>query len=249
MLILRVGNTPFMLDGVEATLRRHGISSECAASGREAMEFLRLYEYDLVLMDQHLFDVPAHEVVRMMRASLLKVPVLVVSHAATLEAKVKVLDQGADDFMITPCDSEEMLARIRALVRRSQGHLKSALTLGPVELWLDRRDVRVHGVPMHLSRREYAVMELLFLKQGVVLSKDAFLTHLYCGREEPEMKTIDVIICRLRKKLAEAGVPTLIDTVWGCGYILRDPSAPANTAQDNEVRPVSHWSESTLAAA
>ena len=182
MLILRVGNTPFILDSVETTLRQHGISSECAVSGHEALEFLRLYDYDLVLMDQHLSDLPAHEVVRMMRGALLKVPVLVLSHAATLEAKVKVLDQGADDFLVTPCESQEMLARIRALVRRSQGHTKSALVLGPVELWLDRRDVRVHGVPMHLSRREYAVMELLFLKQGVVLSKDAFLTHLYCGR-------------------------------------------------------------------
>jgi two-component system, cell cycle response regulator CtrA len=244
MLILRVGNTPFILDSVETTLRQHGISSECAVSGREALEFLRLYDYDLVLMDQHLSDVPAHEVVRMMRASLLKVPVLVLSHAATLEAKVKVLDQGADDFLVTPCEGQELLARIRALVRRSQGHVKSALVLGPVELWLDRRDVRVHGVPMHLSRREYAVMELLFLKQGVVLSKDAFLTHLYCGREEPEMKTIDVIICRLRKKLAEAGVPTLIDTVWGCGYILRDPSStPVNAAQDNLSGSPSLWPE------
>ena len=68
------------------------------------------------------------------------------------------------------------------------------------------------------------MLELLFLKQGVILNKGAFLTHLYCGMDEPEMKTIDVIICRLRKKLATAGVPTLIGTVWGCGYILRDPS-------------------------
>ena len=93
-----------------------------------------------------------------------------------------------------------------------------------MELLLDRRDVRVHGQSLHLSRREYAVLELLFLKQGVILNKGAFLTHLYCGMDEPEMKTIDVIICRLRKKLATAGVPTLIDTVWGCGYILRDPT-------------------------
>src|SRR4051812_28771698 len=136
MLILRVGNTPFILDSVETTLRQHGIASECAVSGREALEFLRLYDYDLVLMDQNLSDLPAHEVVRAMRAALLKVPVLVLSHAATLEAKVRVLDQGADDLLVTPCDSQEMLARIRALVRRCQGHTKSALTLGPVELWL-----------------------------------------------------------------------------------------------------------------
>jgi two-component system, cell cycle response regulator CtrA len=249
MLILRVGNTPFMVGSAEATLRKHGITSESAASGREALEFLRLYDYDLVLTDLHLSDVPAHELVRIMRGSSLRVPVLVLSDTATPEAKVKVLDQGADDFLVTPCDSQELLARIRAVVRRCQGHAKSALTLGPVELWLDRRDVKVHGVSLHLSRREYAVLELLFLRQGTVLNKGAFLTHLYCGTEEPEMKTIDVLVCRLRKKLAAAGVPTLIDTVWGCGYILRDPSStPVDAAQDNAASAAPAW-DGALAAA
>jgi two-component system cell cycle response regulator CtrA len=249
MLILRVGNSPFILDTAGATLRKHGISSESATSGRDALEFLRLYDYDLVLMDHQLPDVPAHEVVRMMRAASLKVPVMVLSDAATVQAKVRALDQGADDFLSTPCDAAELLARIRAVVRRSQGHANSTLTLGPVELLLDRRDVRVHGQSLHLSRREYAVLELLFLKQGVILTKTSFLTHLYCGMDEPEMKTIDVIVCRLRKKLAVAGVPTLIDTVWGCGYILRDPSsAPAVAIDDNHVRVTPIWSERALTA-
>ena len=209
MMILRVGEAGPLASGSFAeTLRTHGIRSECAATGREALEFLRLYDYDLVLMDLQLSDGPAYQVVRSMRAASLKVPVLILSDgASSLDAKVKVLDQGADDVLTTPCDMRELLARVRAVVRRSQGHAKSALTLGPVELWLDKREVRVHGVSLHLSRREYAILELLFLRQGIVLSKDAFLNHLYCGRDEPEMKTIDVIICRLRKKLALAGVP------------------------------------------
>ena len=255
MLVLRVGHANFCRGGNGMQmLQQYGIRSEQAASGREALEFLRLYDYDLVLMDLRLPDVPAYDVVRMMRAASLKTPVVIMSDAATVQAKVKALDQGADDFLITPCDPEEILARIRAVVRRSRGHSNSTLTLGPVELLLDRRDVRVHGQSLHLSRREYAVLELLFLKQGVILNKGAFLTHLYCGMEEPEMKTIDVIICRLRKKLAQAGVPTLIDTVWGCGYILRDPSldhqddahaANRQSAEGAEVR----WSErSTIAA-
>ena len=168
MMILRVGKTcPLVLGGSEESLPAHGIRSERAATGREALEFLRLYDYDLVLMDLQLSDGPAHQVVRAMRAAALKVPVLIVSDAsASLEAKVKVLDQGADDFLATPCDVRELLARIRAVVRRSQGHTKSALTLGPVELWLDRREVLVHGVSLHLSRREYAILELLFLRAG-----------------------------------------------------------------------------------
>jgi two-component system cell cycle response regulator CtrA len=225
MLVLRVGKTSFGRGSNDlATLRHQGVRAEHAETGRDALDFLRLYEYDLVLMDLHLPDMPGHEVVRMMRAADFKVPVLMLADAATPQAKAKALDQGADDFITTPCEIEELLARVRAIVRRSQGHANSILRLGPVELSLDRREVRVHGVQLHLSRREFAVLELLFLKQGVILNKVAFLNHLYCGMEEPEMKTIDVIICRLRKKLAVAGVPTLIDTVWGCGYILRDPS-------------------------
>jgi two-component system, cell cycle response regulator CtrA len=185
-----------------------------------------------------------------MRAAALRTPVVIMSDVATVQAKVKALDQGADDFLITPCDPEEVLARIRAVVRRSQGHAKSTLALGPVELLLDRRDVRVHGESLHLSRREYAVLELLFLKQGVILNKGAFLTHLYCGMDEPEMKTIDVIICRLRKKLATAGVPTLIDTVWGCGYILRDPSLDRqDDARVMNHQPDEAWREHEVVAA
>jgi|SRR6185312_10773944 len=226
MLVLRVGNSACCRGGNDLViLRQHGVRGEHAESGRDALDFLRLYEYDLVLMDLHLSDMPGHEVVRMMRAADFKVPVLMLADTATAQQKAKALDQGADDFIVTPCDVQELLARIRAIVRRSQGHANSTLRLGPVELSLDRREVRVHGQQLHVSRREFAVLELLFLKQGVILNKTAFLNHLYCGMDEPEMKTIDVIICRLRKKLAVAGVPTLIDTVWGCGYILRDPHA------------------------
>jgi two-component system, cell cycle response regulator CtrA len=225
MLVLRVGSATSCRGGMATVLQQHGICSELATSGREAWEFLRLYDYDLVLIDLQLPDLPAHEVVRMMRRASLKTPVVILSDGASVQAIVKALDQGADDFLMTPCDAEELVARIRAIVRRSQGHANSTLMLGPVELQLNRREVRVRGQSLNLSRREYAMLELLFLKQGHVLNKDAFLTHLYCGMDEPEMKTIDVIMCRLRKKLAVAGVPSLIGTVWGCGYILRDPSA------------------------
>ena len=141
MMILRVGEAGPLASGSFAeTLRTHGIRSECAATGHEALEFLRLYDYDLVLMELQLSDGPAYRVVRSMRAASLKVPVLILSDgASSLDAKVEVLDQGADDVLTTPCDMRELLARVRAVVRRSQGHAKSALTLGPVELWLDKR--------------------------------------------------------------------------------------------------------------
>ncbi len=224
MLVLRVGTARFSRQGDDLQLlQERGIRTEHASTGSEALEFLRLYDYDLVLMDFRLPDIQGHEAVRQIRAADFNLPVVILSELAPPQAKVRSLDNGADDFVTTPCELDELLARMRAVVRRSQGHSNSTLRLGPVELSLDRREVRVHGEKLPVSRREFAVLELLFLKQGVILNKTAFLNHLYCGMEEPEMKTIDVIICRLRKKLATAGVPTLIDTVWGCGYILREP--------------------------
>lgn len=225
MLVLRVGEAPFARGASDLSeFRARGLTVEHAISGRDALAYLRSYDFDVIVLDADLRDMPGHEMVRLARAARFDVPAVVLADSATPQAKARVLDQGADDFIITPCDMDEIMARIRAVVRRSQGHARSILRCGPVELSLDRREVQVRGRRMTVSRREFAVLELLFLKQGTILNKTAFLNHLYCGSDEPEMKTIDVIICRLRKKLAAAGVPTLVDTVWGCGYILREPS-------------------------
>jgi two-component system cell cycle response regulator CtrA len=231
MLILQVGKTSISGANDTQLLRKHGISGEHCDTGRESLDFLRLYDYDLVLIDLALPDMAGHEVIRLVRAAGIATPCIILAENTSAHTRIKALDQGADDVVTMPCHPEEVLARVRAVVRRSQGHANSVLRLGPVELSLDRHEVRVNGQKLAISRREFGVLELLFLKQGVILNKNAFLNHLYTGMEEPEMKTIDVIICRLRKKLATAGVPNLIDTVWGCGYILREPrtsSEPAN---------------------
>jgi two-component system cell cycle response regulator CtrA len=224
MLVLRVGQSPIRRGGNDmAEMKARGLTVEQAPTGRDALEYLCSYDFDLVIVDAYLRDMPGHELIRLIRAARYEVPAIVVADTATSQIKARALDQGADDFIITPCELDEVMARVRAVVRRSQGHSRSTLRCGPVELSLDRREVRVRGERLVILRREFSVLELLFLKQGTILNKTAFLNHLYCGADEPDMKTIDVIICRLRKKLAVAGVPTLVDTVWGCGYILREP--------------------------
>lgn len=244
MMVLHVGEKPFRRAGDADAVRQRGVRAERVSSGEEAMEFLDLYEYDLVLLDLDLPDMSGHDLIRRIRGAGKTVPVLAISDAVPARVRAQALDLGADDFLSGPCDIDELLARMRAIVRRSRGHTNSKLRFGCVELNMDSRDVRVNGARLPLSRREYAVLELLFLKQGVILTKGTFLNHLYCGTEEPEMKTIDVIICRLRKKLAAAGVPTLVDTVWGSGYILRD--APELPALSSQMEPV--WAEHALAA-
>jgi two-component system cell cycle response regulator CtrA len=244
MLVLHVGEKPFRRAGDSETAEQRGIRAERVNSGQEAMEFLRLYDYDIVLLDLELPDTSGQELIRRMRSAGMNVPVLAISDAVPAQIRTQALDLGADDFLSGPCDLGELLARMRAIVRRTLGHSNSVLRCGGVELNMDSRDVVVNGTRLPLSRREYAVLELLFLKQGMILTKGTFLNHLYYGTEEPEMKTIDVIVCRLRKKLAAAGVPGLIDTVWGSGYILRDPqTVPAAVTSETP-----DWADHALAA-
>jgi two-component system, cell cycle response regulator CtrA len=233
MLVLQIGSGPVRRYANDpALLRRHGMLCERVETEAQAMEYLRLYDYDIVLLDQHPRDWPCDEVIRRLRATGCSVPIVVVAEHATSEMKARALNQGADDFITLPCTTEELFARIRAVVRRSKGHATAVLTAGLAEFRLDRREVRCGNKSLALSRREFMVLELLFLKKGSVVTKAALFTHLYCGQDEREIKTLDVIVSRLRKKLAVAGLPALIETVWGFGYTLRVPGdAPARAPE------------------
>ncbi len=221
MLILRTGRLAVTGNNDARVLSGAGINCEYAETGREALESLRLYDYDIALVDLELPDMSGHEMIRLVRANGLATPSIVFANAASRQVKVKALDQGADDFVTTPCDPDELLARIRAVIRRGQRHDAETpvIHLGPLELKLDRREAWLDGKTISVSRREFSVLELLSLNPGTILKKGAFYKHLYNGMEDVETKTIDVVICRLRKKLAMAGLPNLISTIWGVGYI------------------------------
>ena len=138
--------------------------------------------------------------------------------------KVQGLDAGADDYMTKPFHKDEMVARIHAVVRRSKGHAQAIISTGEIAVNLDAKTVEVNGHRVHLTGKEYQMLELLSLRKGTTLTKEMFLNHLYGGMDEPELKIIDVFICKLRKKLATAaGGKHYIETVWGRGYVLRDP--------------------------
>ena len=235
MLMLRTGKISIGNGDGTRLARDHDISSEHCESGREMLARLALYDYDILLIDLDLPDMPGHEAIRLARAAGHSTPCIVLAStdSATWRIKVKALDQGADDIVVMPCDPTELSARVSAVVRRGRIHVESDPRFGPMEISPKRHEVRVNGAPLPVSRREFSVLELMFQKPGVEVSKTALLRHLYVDREEPEMKTIDVIICRLRKKLAVAGVPNLIDTVWGCGYILREPQITVEPAHNS----------------
>ena len=228
MLLLHIGTKPLRRAEDAQELRRRGLNREHAGTGAEALEFVRLYRFDAILLDLELRDMPALDLIRQLRASGSQTPILGVTSQTDPLVRVKALDLGADDVLSLFCPVDEMMARLRAVIRRSGGHAKSTLTAGTLELCLDSREVRVSGQPLHLTPKEYALLELLMLKRGVSLTKGACLNHLYGTDEEPELKTVDVIVCRLRKKLARVGLPSLVQNVWGCGYRLADQAtAPA----------------------
>ena len=212
--------------GIVAMLKASAMVVDAVDSGEEALELARLYDYDIVILDLMLPDMEGYEVVRRLRAARVETPVLILSGLTRPQAKVKGFGMGADDFITKPFDSQELLARIQAVVRRAKGFSQPTLSVGPLLLNLGSREVTVEGRPVHLTGKEYAILELLTLRKGVVLTKEAFLNHLYGGMDEPEVKIIDVFICKLRKKLAQAGADNLIGTVWGRGYVMRDPSGP-----------------------
>lgn len=210
-------------------------------TGEEALELTHHYDYDIVLLELLLRDMEGYEVVRRMRNARIEIPVIVLSGLSRPQAKVKALALGADDFITKPFDTAELLARVQAIVRRSKGFSQAILQVGSLALNLDRQEVAVSGRPVHLTSKEYAMLELLVLRKGIALTKEAFLNHLYGGMDEPEIKIIDVFICKLRKKLAQAGADGLIGTIWGRGYILRNPEQKSNdrareSASDHAVQ-------------
>ena len=216
--------------GITLMLRSHGAIVDQTDTGEEALELVRHYDYDIVVLDLLLPDMEGYEVVRRMRSSRVETPVLILSGLTRPQAKVKGFGMGADDYITKPFDKAELVARIQAVIRRSKGYSQPLLKIGNLQLNLDSRDVLVDGNQVHLTGKEYAILELLVLRKGMVLTKEAFLNHQYGGIDEPEMKIIDVFICKLRKKLAQSGAGNLIGTVWGRGYMMRDPNSAAAIA-------------------
>jgi two-component system cell cycle response regulator CtrA len=162
-----------------------------------------------------------------------RTPILILSGMAELDNKIKGLGFGADDFLAKPFDRRELIARIQAIVRRAKGHSESVIRTGKLSVNLDSRTVEADGAPLHLTGKEYGILELLSLRKGTTLTKEMFLNHLYGGMDEPELKIIDVFVCKLRKKLSvSTGGDNYIETVWGRGYVLRDPPAAEVTAAE-----------------
>jgi len=224
MRILLVEDDPMTSKSIEMMLASANLNVYATDLGEEGIDLAKLYDYDLILLDINLPDINGHEVLRQLRLAKIDTPILILSGMDDTENKIKGFGFGADDYMTKPFHREELVARIHAIVRRSKGHAQSLITTGNVVVNLDGKTVEANGRPVHLTGKEYQMFELLSLRKGTTLTKEMFLNHLYGGMDEPELKIIDVFICKLRKKLSTAlNGENYIETVWGRGYVLRDP--------------------------
>ena len=224
MRILLVEDDPTTSRSIELMLTHANLNVYCTDLGEEGIDLAKLYDYDLILLDLNLPDMNGHEVLRQLRLSRVETPILILSGADDTDSKIKGFGFGADDYMTKPFHREELVARIHAIIRRSKGHAQSMIRVGKIDVNLDAKTVTVGENAVHLTGKEYQMLELLSLRKGTTLTKEMFLNHLYGGMDEPELKIIDVFICKLRKKLAEAtGGDNYIETVWGRGYVIRDP--------------------------
>lgn len=236
MRILLVEDDPATSRSIELMLSHANLNVYCTDLGEEGIDLAKLYDYDLILLDLNLPDMNGHEVLRQLRLARIGTPILILSGEDDTESKIKGFGFGADDYMTKPFHREELIARIHAIIRRSKGHAQSVIRTGQVSVNLDAKTVDVGGKTVHLTGKEYQMLELLSLRKGTTLTKEMFLNHLYGGMDEPELKIIDVFICKLRKKLAEAtNGCNYIETVWGRGYVLRDPAGEKASTKSEAV--------------
>jgi len=224
MRVLVVEDDSATAKSIELMLKSEGFVCDTTSLGEDGLEIGKLYDYDIIILDLMLPDMDGYEVLKRLRAARIKTPILILSGLAELDNKIKGLGFGADDYLTKPFDKRELIARIQAIIRRSKGHSHSVIKTGKLTVNLDTRTVEANGQPLHLTGKEYGILELLSLRKGTTLTKEMFLNHLYGGMDEPELKIIDVFVCKLRKKLSQAtGGDNYIETVWGRGYVLRDP--------------------------
>jgi two-component system, cell cycle response regulator CtrA len=223
MRVLLIEDDRTIAQSIEVMLKSERFNVYTTDLGEEGIDLGKLYDYDIILLDLNLPDMSGYKVLRSLRVSKVKTPILILTGLGGIEDKVRGLGFGADDYMTKPFHKDELVARIHAIVRRSKGHAESVINTGDLCVNLDAKTVKIGEVHVHLTRKEYQILELLSLRRGTTLTKEMFLNNLYGGMDEPVIKIIDVFMCKLRKKLANASDgKEYIETVWGRGYVLRE---------------------------
>jgi two-component system response regulator MprA len=223
MRVLLVEDEPAVRDAVERALRSAGHKADLAREGPAGLEMAMTNPYDTVVLDLGLPGIDGVEVCRRLRASGNQVPVLMLTARAAVRDRVEGLDAGADDYLVKPYSLDELLARVRALLRRTAvDDTEPVLQLGDLNLDPRRRLVTRSERTLELTKTEFDLLELLLINAGIVLTRDQIYSEIWGYDFETSSKSLDVYISYLRRKTEEHGEPRLIHTVRGVGYTARE---------------------------
>lgn len=222
MRVLLIENDPAYAQAIELMLKAESFNVYTTDEGQEGEALAALYDYDAIVLSTTP-DRTDIDLIRSIRLSKVKASIVVLTSMPSIEHTVRALGSGADDVISKPFHRDDLVARILATTRRSKGHEQSTITIGDLVVNLGSKTVEVAGNRVHLTNKEYLMLELLALRKNVTITKEMFLNHLYGGMDEPNLKIIDVFICKLRKKLDNASEGrSFFETVWGRGYVMRD---------------------------
>lgn len=230
MKALIIEDEPVLQKQLEAALKQSGFTVEVASDGREGAWMAQEYPLDVAVIDLGLPEKSGLEVIKELRGSGCTYPVLILTARSRWQDKVEGLEAGADDYLTKPFQTEELVARLRALIRRSGGWVESVLKSGPISLDTRQQSVTANGLDVPLTAYEYRLLEYLITHAGKVLSKSELTDHIYAEADERDSNVIEVFVRRLRKKLDPEGTLSPISTLRGRGYCWQLKRNAGNTA-------------------
>jgi len=221
MRLLVVEDEKKLNDLITKKLEKEYYGVDSCFDGEEAIRYVEGTEYDAIILDIMLPKLNGFEVIKRIRAKKNKVPILLLTARDNIDDKVKGLDYGADDYLVKPFIFEELMARIRVLLRRNSGNADNVITVANLKIDLDAKTVFRDGVLIKLSGREYSILEYLIRNKGKILPRERIEDHIWNYEYEGGTNVIDVYIRYLRKKIDDSYTPKLIHTIRGLGYVLR----------------------------
>ena len=221
MRLLVVEDEKKLNELITKKLKKEYYGVDSCFDGEEAVRYVEGTEYDAIILDIMLPKLDGFEVIKRIRAKKNKVPILLLTARDNIDDKVKGLDYGADDYLVKPFIFEELMARIRVLLRRNSGNADNVVTIANLKVDLDAKTVFRDDLLIKLSGREYSILEYLIRNKGKILSRERIEDHIWNYDYEGGTSVIDVYIRYLRKKIDDSYTPKLIHTVRGLGYVLR----------------------------
>ncbi|AFT67212.1 MAG: two-component system response regulator PhoP [Cycloclasticus pugetii] len=223
MRVLVVEDDQSLQEQLVENLTKRGFAVDATDNGTDALYFGTEYPIDIAIVDLGLPDIPGMEVIKQLRAKDINFPILILTARARWEEKVEGLEAGADDYLVKPFHTEELLARMNALIRRSAGVASPMLVCGPISLDSSAQQVLVDEKPVVLTAYEYKMLEYMMMHSGKVISKTEITEHIYDQDFDRDSNVIEVFVGRLRKKLDPNDQHKPIETLRGRGYRFSIP--------------------------